>query len=579
MKKWKFPLKNYIYDIPESNHPGSFLKERKFHFHEGVDLYAKDREDVFAVEKGTVHCVIDFTGASCGSPWWNETKAIVIKGKSGYVLYGEVSPLEHIKKGIRIKRGERIANVKQVLKKRKSNPQAMLHIELYSKEIDEPIELIKNKRKRKKDDKIYKKIEKYGLIDPTPYLKKAIEKKDNVLLMVTGSISAYKSPDIARALVKSGNNVKVVLSKGAEEFVQKQVFGYLGLEVYSTEDDFKNKNVLHIDLARWADKVFLCPASANTIADIAAGKADSLVSSVFLSLKKRILKVIVPIMNTEMLKNSITQDNIKKIKKKYDCIFLEPDVGLLACGEYGSGKLPKTEQLVYLFNTICKPTKNKNIKFVVTAGATIAPIDSIRYVTNPAKGATGLLLAEELLRRGYSVCVIKGKKSLEKFDWLEKNPNCTVITVSTTRDLLKEVKKINFDVYISTMAVSDMEFDVSGSKLKKKDLNILNPKNAPDVLKWVLENRKNKNNFIVGFAAETELTEEVLHEKLKRKPVDCLVANVADGGFTSKIKRGFGSNNGEYKIITKRGVEDYFMGKKEIVKKIISTFSELYEKS
>lgn len=574
---WLFPLKNYKYSIPEGDHPGSFLKERKHHFHEGVDLYGKDGQEVYSVENGTVHKILNFTGEKANSPWWNNTDAIIIKGSSGFVLYGEIKVNSKIKEGDCISQGQLIGKITPVLKKRKNNPIAMLHFEWYSKEVNNPIELVKNKRNRDKTDSLYKEVKKYGLLDPTNKLKESLNRKENILLMICGSISAYKAPDIARGFINNGQNVKVVLSKGAEHFVKKEVFDYLGIESYSSNDDFKNKNVLHIDLARWADKVLIAPASANTIAKLSYGMADDLLSSIFLSLKKDVIKIILPIMNTQMLNQKVTQDNLKRLEFNYNLKIVKPDSGLLACGEIGEGKLPNTESIVYITNLLTNNNK-KNKEVVITAGATIAPIDSIRYVTNPAKGATGLLLAEKYLKEGYNVTVICNKNSLDKFKTLERHPNYKRVEVSTTRDLLNTVKKLSFDIYISTMAVSDLEFKNDGKKLKKKDLNVLKPNTAPDVLKYVLENKKNSHNIVVGFAAETKLTKKVLDEKLSRKPVDLLVANEADGGFKNEKRKGFGTSHGVYKLISKRGIEDYSISKKDLVEKIYSNIKEIFEK-
>jgi len=136
---WLFPLKNYQYSIPEGDHPGSFLKERKHHFHEGIDLYGKDGQEVYSVENGTVHKILNFTGEKANSPWWNNTDAIIIKGSSGFVLYGEIKVNSKIKEGDFISQGQFIGKITPVLKKRKNNPIAMLHFEWYSKEVNDPV--------------------------------------------------------------------------------------------------------------------------------------------------------------------------------------------------------------------------------------------------------------------------------------------------------------------------------------------------------------------------------------------------------------------------------------------------------
>lgn len=170
---WYFPLDHYPFSVPEKDHPGAFLKERKFHFHEGVDLYTKPNAKVYAVEDSIVYKILKFTGEKAGSPWWNNTRAIVLKGNSGYILYGEVKIKKGLKEGDKILKGEHIATVKAVLKKRKHNPRYMLHFEWYDK-FQEPIELIKNKRNRDKKNNIYEKVKENGLLDPTQNLKKSL---------------------------------------------------------------------------------------------------------------------------------------------------------------------------------------------------------------------------------------------------------------------------------------------------------------------------------------------------------------------------------------------------------------------
>lgn len=174
----------------------------------------------------------------------------------------------------------------------------------------------------------------------------------NIILIVTGSISAYRSLDICRGLAKKGHSIRVICSKGATEFINPNAFHYLGAEkVYSANDDFNLKqytsstNVLHIDLVKWCDKIVISPASTNTIAKLAGGFCDDLLSSVFLALGEKPC-LIFPAMNTKMLAHPIVQDNLNKLKR-LENVFIHPTAdGLLACGDTGAGKLPPIEQII-----------------------------------------------------------------------------------------------------------------------------------------------------------------------------------------------------------------------------------------
>lgn len=373
-----------------------------------------------------------------------------------------------------------------------------------------------------------------------------------VLLGVTGSISAYKTYDIARALVKSGHNVKVILTKGALEFIQPNTFTYLGVEsVYTPTDDFSpertGSSILHIDLARWADKLVLCPLSANTMAKLAHGYANDLLSSVFLAFGTKPI-LMFPAMNTLMFDNLITQRNIKILNDIDHIYIIEPDEGILACKEEGKGKLPQVEVCVDLIETIGSK-KEKHV--LITTGATLAPIDPVRYITNPSSGDTGYLIAKNYLCRGYSVTVVAGRYATKQLEQLTKNDRYNLIRVTTTDEMAKVVEE-NFskcDLYISSAAICDIEFDMNQEKIKKNKLSgVFEFKSAQDILKTVLTNRKD-NQKVVGFAAETNTSDDIFLEKWNRKPVDLLIGNKVQLGRNIIDQKGFQTEFGEYTFI------------------------------
>lgn len=189
----------------------------------------------------------------------------------------------------------------------------------------------------------------------------------NILLGICGSIASYKAPDIARGLINQGHTVKVVMTKGALEFVNPGVFKYLGVaDTYLPLEDFQHQRVLHIELAKWADSMVIVPASANTCSRLAQGMADDLLSSVFLSLSPEKVKVIYPAMNTQMMNSPISQNNFKILKSLPNLHFMESESGILACGDEGKGKLPEVRSIIEVIPLLGNKTVSK--KVLITAG-------------------------------------------------------------------------------------------------------------------------------------------------------------------------------------------------------------------
>jgi len=379
----------------------------------------------------------------------------------------------------------------------------------------------------------------------------------NILLSVCGSISAYKSIDIARGLLKEGHQVRVILTKGAEKFVVPQVFKYLGVEeVYRHDDDFKYPEkvsdpgtVLHIELAKWAEKFVVAPLSANTLANLANGNANDLLTTVFLALSSETTTVLYPAMNPNMLTNPMVEHNFKKLQDIFPNLLIMPtEQGELACGDIGFGKLPQVEKIVATLPYLNSTLDGKNI--LITTGPTKAPLDSVRFLTNSSSGITGFHLALEAIFRGHLVTLVAGEGSTDKLNFLKDLPGVTLEKVSTTEEMKETV--LNYfpksDVYISAAAISDIEFTPRDVKLKKSSLRDSLPiKKSPDVLKTVMEIRENQK--FVGFAAEVNLTERVLREKWERKPVELLIGTEVNNGLVNKVKlKGFKNEEADYKF-------------------------------
>jgi phosphopantothenoylcysteine decarboxylase/phosphopantothenate--cysteine ligase len=383
----------------------------------------------------------------------------------------------------------------------------------------------------------------------------------NILLGVTGSIANYKSFDVVRKLIKNGHSVKVVLTKGALEFIKPETFRYLGANsVYLPNDDFipeylkPGATVLHIELAKWTDKMVIAPASANTLSRLANGITNDLLSSIFTALGKRPV-LIFPAMNTEMWKNERIQEQKLKLETLSHVGIVHPVSGLLACGDIGAGKFPETNSVVDLIECY-NPMNNKNKKIVITAGATASPLDPIRYITNPSSGKMGLSIAKAFLESGYKVTILAGHQCISEVENLTGHPNFQLLKTPTTK-LMKEAAMSIFpesDLYISSGAIADIEFDPANIKLKKEALgNSLPFKQAPDILKEILSIRKHQK--VISFAAETETTQDVFMEKMNRKPVDLMIGNkVSNGLIGSPLIEGFQQDEGEYFFINKSSI-------------------------
>ncbi|RPJ79184.1 MAG: bifunctional phosphopantothenoylcysteine decarboxylase/phosphopantothenate--cysteine ligase CoaBC [Alphaproteobacteria bacterium] len=382
-----------------------------------------------------------------------------------------------------------------------------------------------------------------------------------ILLSVCGSISAYKSLDIARGLINNGHQVKVVLTRGALKFVVPEVFTYLGVsDVYLDDDDFKHKNVLHVDLARWCETLVIAPLSANTLSRLAQGSASDLLSSVFLALEPEKTIAVFPAMNSLMLKHPFTQENLSELKKlkTLNNVFISPtNSGILACNEIGEGKLPSVEEIIELIPTLKGPfgvDKTTKKKVVITTGATIAPLDPVRYLTNSSSGITGFHLGITALKHGHEVVMIAGKNACAQLNLLIKHPDYKLIRVTTVNEMHDIVHSElgNASAYISAAAISDIEFDVSFDKIKKESISdSLKVKKATDILKTVIA-AKIPNLKIVGFAAETNLSEEVLTKKFDSKPVDLLIGTKVNNGLISNSElQGFNVDNADYRFMEK----------------------------
>ena len=365
----------------------------------------------------------------------------------------------------------------------------------------------------------------------------------NILLIVSGGIAAYKSIDLCSSLVKQGNNVKVILTKNAEKFVAQLPFQTLTKNrVYtSTFEEIDENEIQHIDLTKWAEKIIVAPATANLISKFSNGIADDLATSLMLAVRDTSSVYIVPAMNTFMYRNPIIQDNMNRLIK-LGFNFVEPDSGLLACGDVGEGKFPSIEKIEsFVFQKVEQDLKGK--KVLVTAGPTKEFIDPFRCLTNPSTGKMGISIANECARRGAEVILVTS------VDNDSISNNVKKVKITSTNDMFEAVKN-NFkdcDFIIKAAAVSDYTpVQVFDKKVKKQDGNLtIEFRRTQDILKYVGDN-KHEGQKVIGFAAETNNLIEYAKEKIVKKNLDYIVAN-----DISKKDIGFGSDDNEVYIIDK----------------------------
>ena len=355
-----------------------------------------------------------------------------------------------------------------------------------------------------------------------------------VLLGVTGGIAAYKMANVASALVKAGAQVHVVMTENATQFITPLTFETLTNNrcvVDTFARDFQY-DVTHISLAKQADLILVAPATANVIAKLAHGIADDMLTTVVLAARCR--KLIAPAMNTAMLENPITQDNLRTLDH-YGFQIIQPASGLLACRDVGSGKLPEPEVLLdHIARELARPKTLAGVKVTVTAGPTQESLDPVRYLTNHSSGRMGYAIAREAMLRGAEVTLISGPVDLDPVPFVDTRP------VITAADMLRAIQDAlpKTDILIKAAAVADYRpANVADDKIKKKDSDMSIPlERTSDILGWVAEHR-HPGLFVCGFSMETQNMLENSRAKLDRKHLDMIVANnlkVAGAGFGVK---------------------------------------------
>jgi len=390
-----------------------------------------------------------------------------------------------------------------------------------------------------------------------------------ILLIICGGISAYKSLELIRLLKKQGVQVKTILTKSAKEFVTPlSVIALSQGKVY--EDLFSPENETemdHISLSRWADLVLVAPATANTISKLSSGSSDDLASAVILASDKDIF--LTPAMNVRMWEHPSTKKNLNKLKS-YGYKIIGPEIGDMACGEFGEGKMTQPQEILKeILNYFNQLSRKKKFKALVTAGPTYEYIDPIRFITNKSSGKQGFALARSLAKNGFETTLVSGPTNLE----IDKNIN--LIKVETADEMFKATQNnLPADVAIFSAAVADFKVKKQKhEKIKKQEYMNLNLEKNIDILNYVSNHNSLRPKLVIGFAAETNDVQENAKKKLMEKNCDWVIAN-----DVSNKSIGFDSDFNEVSIFYKNeNIDDekLFMKKKsaisdEIIARVIN---------
>ena len=363
-----------------------------------------------------------------------------------------------------------------------------------------------------------------------------------ILLIICGGISAYKSLELIRLFKKQGSEVKTILTKSAKEFITPLSVASLSQEkVYDDLFNAENEAEMdHISLSRWADLILVAPATANTISKLSAGSSDDLASTVILASDKDIF--LTPAMNVRMWEHPSTKENLNKLKS-YGYKVIGPEIGDMACGEFGEGKMTEPKDIIRVielyFNSLIN---NQKLRALVTAGPTNEYIDPVRFITNKSSGKQGYALAKAFAKKGFQTTLISGPTNLKV------NNNINLIKVETAHEMLKATQEnLPVDVAIFSAAVADFKVkEKNERKIKKQESLHLELEKNIDILNYISKHNSLRPKLVIGFAAETNNVEENAKKKLMEKNCDWIIAN-----DVSNKSIGFDSNFNEVSIFYK----------------------------
>ena len=387
------------------------------------------------------------------------------------------------------------------------------------------------------------------------WIPQAVLNAKRILLIVTGGIAAYKTPDLVRQLIKAGASVRCVMSKSAEQFVTPLTLASVsGDKVYTDLFSLTDEHEMgHINLSREADVVLVAPATANTLAKMAHGLADNLVSTLLLATDKPVLAA--PAMNVRMWEHVATRSNVELLKMR-GVKMIGPDEGEMACGEWGEGRMAEPEDIVLALSAFFNASAPlSGYSAVVTSGPTVEAIDPVRYIANRSSGKQGHAIAEALHDLGAHVTLISGPVNLPDPDGVK------TVHVESARDMQRAVDDVlPTDIAVCVAAVADWRVDGAATQKLKKDAASSNDASAPsfdmienpDILAGVSRPGANRPRLVIGFAAETENVIEYARAKLAKKGCDWICANDVSPGTGT-----FGGDANTVHLVTRTGVEDW----------------------
>lgn len=387
-----------------------------------------------------------------------------------------------------------------------------------------------------------------------------------ILLGVTGSIAAYKSPEIVRRLRDAGADVRVAMTENAKRFItpltMQAVSGY---PVHEDLFDVHAEAAMgHIELARWADAVLIAPATADFIARLANGNADDLLTTLCLATQAPI--GIAPAMNQGMWKHALTQENLRVLRQK-NMYVLGTAEGSQACGDVGPGRLLEPAEILEKLSALFATGQLAGLNVLVTAGPTHEAIDPVRFITNGSSGKMGYALAEAAREAGANVTLISGPVSIEK------PQSVALISVVTAQEMYDAVmRKIpECDIFLAVAAVSDYRCKtISDQKIHKDQADAtLELERNPDIAASV--GQLPVKPFIVGFAAETENVVEQAQAKRQRKKMNMIIANRVGGGV------GMGAEENEVTVVGKQTTNLPLMTKQKLARELIAMIAMEYE--
>ncbi len=393
----------------------------------------------------------------------------------------------------------------------------------------------------------------------------------NILIGVTGGIAAYKTADIVRDLKKQSANVKVIMTRDATRFVNPLTLKVLSEQHVYTDmyEPAETSYTAHISLARWADAILVCPATANTIAKAAHGIANNLLTTSILAATVPVL--FCPSMNTAMYNNPIYRENEDRLLE-HGYTIVSPESGELACGEYGEGRLANKMQILKaLSDVLTEKADLNNIRVLVTAGPTREPIDPVRYLTNRSSGKMGYALAEQARLRGAKVTLITGPTNLPDIKGVK------TVRVEQAEDMAAEV--FNYlnrtDVFIMAAAVADFRAkQPAWQKMKKaKTEPVIQLEPTVDILSKAAQSKEKRIH--VGFSLETENVLEHSKDKMQRKKCDLMVVN-----NPNEKGAGFEVDTNVVTLLAKNGEATKLekMDKKRVADKILDRVVEMLKK-